>query len=179
VKGATYTNDGKSGGAMSFDGNTQVIAIKNAEDLQLQDFSIMAWVKRGSTEKTSNTWRDTVFFSYGQGGYGFGMRGNGQLFLTKVGYDGAMANCYVKDEDFHHIAMTKKGTKVIFYLDGVAYPAEEYGSQFEFSTDIGVGGRPDLVGGLQGSFLGVIDEVAVFNRPLSDEEIKSIYDSQK
>jgi len=43
-------------------------------------------------------------------------------------------------------------------------------------TGVAVGARPDS---LVASFIGVIDEVAVFNRPLQDDEVKGVYESQK
>ena len=42
--------------------------------------------------------------------------------------------------------------------------------------DIAVGARGDTLGN---SFLGQIGEVEVFNRALSDDEVKGVYDSQK
>jgi hypothetical protein len=177
VHGATYTSEGKIGGAMSFNGDRQAVIIGNPASLQLQDFTIMAWIKRGSLDKaTSQAGRDGHFFCYGHAGYLFGVHPNGQLFLSKIDIDNVPADCEINDETFHHVVVTKKENKVVFYVDGTGHPAPDYDPGFEFNTDVAVGARVDT---FEGCFLGVIDEVAVFNRPLSGDEVKGIYDSQK
>ena len=176
VVGGTYTNEGKIGGAMGFNGDRQEVLIGNPASLQLQNFTIMAWIKRSSTTEVSQHFFCGNVFGYGQMGYTFGIGRDCRLFLSKVQVDGPASALAVQDENFHHIAVTKQGDQVVFYLDGVAEPAITYNTNFEFDTDAAVGCRPD---NLTGSFLGVIDEVAVFNRALSADEVKGIYDSQK
>ncbi len=177
VHGATFTSEGKAGGAMSFNGDKQAIIVGNPVSLRVQDFTIMAWIKRGDLDKaTGNDGMDAVLFGYGHAGYIFGIHPNGQLFLSKDDVDNVPARCGVRDQDFHHVAVTKHGNQIVFYLDGAANPAPEYDPGFEFNSDAAVGARADTMGC---SFLGVIDEVAVFNRPLSGDEVKEIYDSQK
>ena len=182
VHGATRTKDGKKGGAMSFAGaGGEVVTTKNEDKLQNQDFTIMAWVKRGSVEKSSNEWAEGgVIFACGQGGYGFGIYANGGLGLSKIGINGisAPAPCKITDQDFHHVAVTKSGSKVVFYLDGKPYETK-FDTQFQFGTGMGVGARPDIKGPMEACFLGTIDEVAVFSRPLTDDEVKTVYDSKK
>ncbi|HWB59593.1 MAG TPA: LamG domain-containing protein, partial [Chthoniobacteraceae bacterium] len=177
IQGApTYTKEGKVGGAMSFT-DRQVILVKNPANMDLQDFTISAWIKRGSLEKVSNFIEDGVVATCGQNGYGMGLHRDGSIYLCKVGINAVFSPCKINDQDFHHIAVTKKGSTVVFYLDGVAFPANNFDTHFEFGTGFGVGARPD--GGLVATFIGTIDEVTVFNRPLSANEIKDIYDSQK
>jgi hypothetical protein len=176
VHGATYTNDGKMGGAMSFNGEYEAVTAGNPAGLKLQNFSIMAWIKRGSVNKASGTSEDAVIFGYGHGGYILGIHPDGQLFLSKIDFDNVPADCGIQDEDYHHVAVTKQGSKIVFYLDGTAYPASDYDPGFAFVTDAAVGARAD---GLDCSFIGVIDEVMVFNRALSSDEVKGIYDAQK
>ena len=179
VVGAIYTGEGKSGGAMSFNGNGQAVVAGNPASLQLQNFTIMAWVKRGSLTKASKLTTygaNGHFFGYGQGGYIFAMHPTGQLYLGRVGFEEVQSQFAIRDDSFHHAALTKQGSRVVFYLDGVASPATEYDGTFEFGTDAAVGAKAD---NMTGSFMGVIDEVCVFNRELSTDEIKGIYDSQK
>ena len=68
--------------------------------------------------------------------------------------------------------MTKSGTTVVFYLDGVAYSAPEFLSAFSFSSQATIGAWGD---GLEGTFLGSVDDLAVYDRPLSSIEIQAIY----
>jgi hypothetical protein len=69
---------------------------------------------------------------------------------------------------------------MVFFLDGAPFPALDYVTNFEFQTDAAVGSRADcLQGDYDSTFTGAIDEVEVFNRALSADEIKDLYDSQK
>ena len=176
IHGATHISAGQVRGAMSFNGDGQMVIVGNPASLRLQNFTIMAWIKRGATDlvcKTSD-WAD--LFCYCHGGYGFGIHRDGHLFLSKADMDSTFSAGEIHDQAFHHVAVTKQGSKVVFFLDGVAGPATDLNTDFEFDSDASVGGRTDS---FQTTFLGVIDEVAVFNRPLSDEEVKDIYESQK
>lgn len=181
VRGATFTKEGKIGGAMSFNGQSQEVLVGNPSSLRLQDFTIMAWIKRGDPQKVSVPAQDGQIFGYGDQGYILGLHNDGKLFISKVDVGGVFSSCEIHDTDFHHVVLVKKGAKIVFYLDGTAYPAADYGDTFEFHSDAAVGARSDHQDGsfLDGTFLGVIDDVAVFNRALSDDEIKSVYDSQK
>jgi hypothetical protein len=61
---------------------------------------------------------------------------------------------------------------VVFYIDGIAYPAPAYNPGFFFSTVAAIGGRGD---NLDDSFFGSIDEVSFYNRALASNEISAIY----
>src|SRR5262249_25241110 len=78
----------------------------------------------------------------------------------------------ILDTNWHHLAVTKVGPTVVFYIDGVAYSAPNYDPGFIFTTEAAIGCRVD---NMDNSFLGTIDEVAVFNRPLTPAEVQAIY----
>lgn len=177
VIGATHIAAGKVRGALNLDGDGQMIVVGSQENLRLQNFTIMAWIKRSDLEKVCKTsvWADLV--GYPHGGFGFGMLSNGHLYLSKSDFGTAFASVEIHDEAYHHVAVTKDGGKVVFYLDGTAYPAtQDFGQIFVFGADLSVGGRSDS---FQNTFLGTMDEVAVFKRALSEEEVKGVYEAQK
>ena len=184
AQGASYVTEGRGAqGAMSFNGRGQVVRVKSVDKLKLQDFTIMAWIKRGSRTRATYYWPNAAFgspqamiFGFGQGGYSFGIQDDGTIFLQKAGSEGAFSPAKMTDDEFHHIAVTKKGKKITFYVDGAASADYDYDLNFEFNTAAAVGAFPD---NLSGSFLGLLDELAVFNRPLSSDEVKGIYESQK
>lgn len=183
VKGASYVSVGRTAGAMSFNGRgDQAIITKNAGNLKLQDFTIVAWIRRGSRKIVTYEQRMVSFgfpramiFGYGDGGYNLGIQDDGVL-LMDTGVKGVFSSCKITDDAFHQVAVTKKGKSVVFYVDGVAYPADDYDVHFEFNTDVVTGAQPE---NLSATFLGLIDEVTVFNRPLSADEVKEVYESQK
>lgn len=178
VRGCTYTTEGKRGGAMRFTGEGQAILIANPVKLELQDFTIMEWIKRSDVEISAGIKQmgGVGLFGFGQSGYLLGLVSDGRLFLSAVGIGGVYSQSKINDNAFHQVVLTRKGSRVVFYLDGKADPACVYDTHFEFNSDAAVGARADNV---SQTFLGVIDEVAVFNRELSADEIKRIFDSQK
>ena len=147
LAGNTSFGAGKAGQAFSFDGNGDGVLLGKPGSLELQDFTIEAWIKRASASLVSSAAGvDAVFICYGTGGYGFGLdRSGGHPFLSKIGIDlvTPTANVVIVDTSFHHLAVTKSGTSVVFYVDGVAYPAPSYSSIFTFSTGVGLGARGD------------------------------------
>jgi hypothetical protein len=68
----------------------------------------------------------------------------------------------ITDINLHHVAVTKSGSAVVFYVDGVAYPAAAYDPGFTFSEDAFIGGL-----GNNYTFYGTVDEVSVYSRALA------------
>ncbi len=166
---------GEVGQAFSFDGNVQGVSVGNPAGLQLQDFTIEAWVQRASAAQTSSTQGGGVIFGYGAGGYALGLSDNGQLFLGQPGATSSVgASSMITDTNWHHLAVTKVGTTVVFYADGIAYSAPPIDATFSFTTPAGIG---SLGGTFNNSFLGLIDEVSVYNRALAASEIQGIYNA--
>ncbi len=84
----------------------------------------------------------------------------------------------VTDTNFHHYAYVRSGNTHKLLMDGVVVVAS---GAFTGSTG-DTSGLPLAIGAIRGAgftqyFGGVIDEVEVFNRALSDAEIKAIYDA--
>jgi hypothetical protein len=167
--GNTAVVAGKVGQAYSFDGNGDAVAVGNPVALQLQNLTIEAWIRRGTTTAGG------VLFGYGNGGYALGLQTDGHPFLTQVGISQVTASFVVGDTNWHHVAMTKTGTNVVFYLDGDVFPAaSSFGSVFQFNTPAAIGARGD---DFSSGFLGSIDELSIFNRALSSTEVQALYNS--
>ena len=90
--------------------------------------------------------------------------------------NGAFSTAGVTDTNWHHVAVTTSGGTVVFYVDGVPYPYGNYNPTYQFTTSAAISGRADnLNANNNASFLGSIDEVSVYNRALSANEIFAIY----
>jgi len=174
LAGNTTYGTGRVGQAFIFDGSGDGVGVGNPTNLQLQTFTIEAWVKRSSASRASlDPYQSGVIFEGPWGGYGFGLWDDGRPFLTKVGYDNTSPTFAITDTNsFHHVAVTKSGSAVTFYLDGVAQVVGPYNSTFEFGGPAAIGARG---GDYAASFLGSIDEVSVYNRALSAGEIQGIF----
>jgi hypothetical protein len=158
-------------------GNVTGVRLGNPASLQLQTFTIELWAKRASTNRASVPliYDNGAFLHYGDLGYGFGPHNDGRLVLTKVGVGGVYSSALrITDTNFHHVAVTKIGSSVTFYVDGVAEVAAPYDPGFVFNTPVAIGARGT---DMAASFLGTIDELAVYSRALSGAEIQAIYNA--
>ena len=174
LNGAGY-GPGMVGEAFSFTGVYEAIDIGYATNLQIQNFSIEAWVRRFSSSVLTldnNSAHDGGILSYGGAGYGFAIYNDNRLVLTKIYDSGAWSSRTITDTNFHHIAVTKTNSAVTFYIDGTNAGTASYNPGFTFSTHCNIGAIGDFQ---EESFYGAIDEVAAYNRALTSEEIQGIY----
>ena len=172
--GNTAYAAGRVGRAFSFDGDGDAVRISNLASLQLQDFTIEAWIKRGSTTQASLDADGGVILGYGGGGYNLAFSDDGHPFLGKVGVSFVSSTSQITDTNFHHVTVTKAGGTVVFYVDGVGYPAPDYNPGFTFGSQVAIGAQGET---LRNSFLGLIDELDIFNRALTSSEILAIYNA--
>src|SRR5207244_11356359 len=84
VRNTTF-GPGRVGQGFVLDGNSEAVRVGNPANLQLQDFTIEAWVKRASSSSASLSSFIGLVFASGLGGYGLGVGNDGTLVLTKTG----------------------------------------------------------------------------------------------
>jgi len=193
VNQAAYTN-GQVGRSFLFDGNNDGVWVGTNSNLQLQDFTVEAWVMRSDASRVSrDTTADGAIFSVGGDGSGFAfeLRGStaftndiGQLVLAQSQLPSRrlVSSARVADATkWRHVAVTRQGPRVVFYLDGVAYPHPTLATNLNFTFTapafIGAWWNPALPGifNPDHGFWGQIDELAVYNRELTGAEIQAIY----
>jgi hypothetical protein len=176
VNGPTWTA-GKSGQAILFDGVDDVVNIPDATifDFGSGDFSVSAWFKTTSA-------KDHHIINFRQDDNDPHI----ELYLapTPFGYLGthllpgdvriSYETNRVDDGTWHHAAAVLQngltdGYKL--YLDGVLVGTNTYSGSLQDWDTVHIG---DMDAGSR-AFDGAIDEVMVFNRALSDEEISEVY----
>jgi hypothetical protein len=162
--------------AFRLDGIDDHVLIGNPANLQVQNFTIDAWIKLDTLSYAG----DPAILEYGNGGYGFAIvrvnhARSRELFLTKTDVDFVSAGLVISDTNWHHVAVTKNGGTVTFYRDGVgATVPGSYDPGFSFTTNASIGIRQDT---LENAFPGLIDEVEFYNRALSAAEIQAIFNA--
>jgi hypothetical protein len=170
LSGTTRFGPGRIGEGFVFDGNG-VVELGHPAKLQLQDFTVEAWVKRSRTTQTSPTPGGGEILSCGHNGYAIGMTDDGLLYLSAMEVSAVYSSVLITDLQFHHLAVTKSGQSVAFYIDGVFDRKVTYAGTFSFETALAIGGRGDA----GGRFMGTIDELSVHDRALSAQEIQADY----
>ena len=164
--GDTTFGASRVGQGFLFDGSGDAVDVGNPTNLQLQNLTIEAWIKRGSPTVVSlDPYQSANIFACTWGGYALGITDDGRIYLSKVGFSGVYATTPITDTvNFHHLAATKSGNTVMLYVDGIGESVGPYNPGFTFGGPSAIGTRgSDYVR----TFLGRIDEVSIYNRALS------------
>lgn len=194
VYGATATTDrfGSSNKAMSFDGSNDYIIVDGTdEDLRITgDITISMWVKRTGT---INDTKQLVICSADETAksletnflYSFGISHNGTSTFFIHHYDsgsGEQVNfSYVPPlNEWNHICVVRDSslTKVKLYVNGVFYAEGYYSNNAQKASSgnlqkLRIGGAGSWWS--DSSFEGDIDDVRIYNRVLTSDEIWQIY----
>ena len=181
VFGAKWVSEGKFGGAYQFSitNLTDRIVIPNSDLLNPDSVTVSAWIKTADSDGFWNRiadkdWRNGYCLSLGGDYKGKSHRGKLQFECSK-GY--IESNRVLNDNQWHHVAATYDGHVVHCYVDGADknHPVEKPGPLGKTTWDLWIGNSEVDYG--TGEFLGFdgrIDEVRIYNRPLSPAEIKAL-----
>jgi hypothetical protein len=194
IHGATWTT-GIVGGAVSFDGLDDFVDCGNDTSLDLQNLTLEAWAKvegytwSGLTDDYAmiigkGAWRQYWIYFFHNVTYPnslwFGGRATATSYLGEVG-----ANNVVELGSWHHVVGTFDGTYLKVYIDGELVDCDtDYDVESCICTPVSgnlhVTDVPLTIGKIShpsfpGYFWGTIDEVAIYNRALTPEEIQQHY----
>ena len=157
----------REGSALEFDGIDDVLECGDSEDLNLTEkVSVEAWVYHRGLPRSN-----TSIIQKGRG-YSLGTGYGGEFLFA--------GRCQTPDlllSDFwHHMVGIFDGETIAFYLDGNlidhAEPTEK-GALPDSKDDPLVMASPDA----DTIFKGMLDDVRIYNRPLSREEVKEHFEA--
>lgn len=171
-----WTNDGKFGGALEFDGASK-IEVPHSDSLNLdKEITLEIWFKTKVPQKG----RFLIYKIHSGGGrnYEWGIylttdstntsmyvvKPNDEVKAVSIGGD-------YKDNNWHFLAGTYDGETVKCYVDG-ALKKEDWEAEIRTGTD------PVVIGTWGGNyFTGVLDEARICNVTLTEEQLKSDYEN--
>lgn len=177
--------DGKYGKAIKMTSEADHVEVAHSDSLVFENgITLMAWSLIEKWIGSGDQWIDKGAHSAKPTGFGI-MIYTSSSFYFMIGDGSARQDLTFPAEgkipvgiEWHHIAATYDGKKMIAYSDGEIIGEREAGFKPSCTSDkplyIGSGvDRP------QYTFDGAIDEVAVFKRALSQDEIKRAMEGLK
>lgn len=189
VHGARLTEDrfGNSGHAYLIDG-LNAISLDHRVFNGLGDFTVSIWLNfvklnadgqrpmNSILTAANDTFDNEVLFWYG---FHF------HSFIIEVKKPGRIIfnNSQIEEKRWHHVVLIRKGPVTRFYLDGVLVDEKKITDETIAVARNGLilGQEQDRVGGgfaLNQNLSGKVDDLYVYNRALSQDEIKKLYESQ-
>ena len=180
ITGATWTSSGKYGKALVFDGGDYVNCGNDGSLSIASNISISMWIKVNSfgtyyASHLINRWTGTTdanYVLYFFGNYsGNNNQGKLTMYANRGGAWSSVSSVYTITElgKWYHIAWEySSSTGGQLYIDGVAYGSRVGSGVLATNTT----GSTKID---SGSFNGTIDEVRIYNRTLTQDEITSLY----
>jgi hypothetical protein len=206
--GITWMDQGKVGRAASFDGIDDYIAVVPKSDVSaIEDVTVSVWtyLQDWKSQPGGKTDRQYIFDGHS---HSSSIRNAFYRDGCSVFYDGTTTTeeiwsgvYYYKSKggmsgsfgapikgQWHHVVYMRRGNTGYTYLDGeLVKPSKELGHKTSEPLDmqhtwfIGTfsGNNPSYGSRINYSFHGLMDEVMVWTRALSEGEIKQVYNLQK
>jgi hypothetical protein len=185
TNGPTVT-PGKVGQALQFDGVNDSVSIADPVseilDFGTGDFSASAWIKTTESDvqnciiskaPSSSGFR----FGFGSDGRPYYLIGDGTTY--KEGHIGALYA--LNNGSWHHLVINYLNSTdtINAYVDGAFFATDTFSSSIGSISNT----QPLRIGAMNvtfgGVFAGSIDEVRIYNRALTTDEISSLYNSGK
>jgi len=186
VSGAAHTSSGKFGGAFDFDGVDDYIVIPDDSSLEHSAISSCLWMNIQGDGSAAN---GNYILSKGRQdsqphiSYLIAYDPNVDTIYCAFGLDGTIRSIdsktlFTPPSGWIHVCCTYDGSDILLYIGGV----EDVGGSYSGTIDYGLEVDDLHIGdcgqaGEERRFDGFIDEVSVWNRALSSDEISSLYDS--
>lgn len=178
-----WVEDGKFGGALSFEGNTSWIEVPDHPSLQFkegQDFTVAAYIKTNMSggdppmivAKNYQPAQMLPWYALYYANQSKNLDGHVSFFLRDQANTSfhIASSSLISDDEWHHVAGTRKGGTIKLYVDGVA-EAEMGGAD----CDVGTSEAPLHINGhLDRWLIGVFDEIVLVRRALTDSEIEAL-----
>jgi hypothetical protein len=173
---ATTTRNGKFGKAFTFDGSGDYVDVGQTPSLNVSYITLSAWVKYNSVVpfgtiigRDDSTNRDWAFYQLNANTLRFFVFTSGTAKIKDVTFSPVVGQWY-------YLSGTYNGSDVIVYINGTDQGSHTLTSGVIDKDPVNIQIGDDLS---HSEFNGSIDEVMIFNRSLSDNEIAQLYNTSR
>lgn len=185
MNGATWTT-GNIGAGLSFDGINDYINLGDILDAGSGNMTVTAWVKFGALNANQkiaikshslSPWLSWQLQLWGSQPQTNGVEPMFTLATTDIGYYSAGYWGEISADTWYHISGVKNGNSLLFYLNGTTN--DTWSDTISGTVQNGDGSLWIGSGwnGTDEPFNGVIDDVRIYNRALTSEEIYALYNT--
>ena len=175
--GPKWVSEGRGDGALSFNGN-HYISLPPSPSLDLTgDLTLATWINA----KEAGMVLIGGYQSFGStAGYGLGIgddsdtyegHNNKVVYWTGAHGNWVAGNTEMNDGTWHHVAVVVSGDTATFYVDGELDGNADTVAPTSYRGRRAIGARSNGRDGV----VGMMDEVYIFSRALSEEEIMGLY----
>jgi len=168
-----WVKEGKFGGAMRFDAVDDIIKIPMTIDYD--EITVMCWViEKGSPVRPRIVSNDHTDVSNKGFQLMYNTAGSGSWFDIGTGAHTAATFAYVAEiGEWYHYTGTYDGSAVRAFIDGeqMVETGGASGEILDSAIDVHIGSSTYAI---SDALKGVLDEVAIFNKALGEEDIQSI-----
>ncbi len=176
IYGATFV-DGKFRKALSFDGDGYVNIGKISQITSNSDWTVAFWMRSAAAENYRNPF-DANFVGEGNNQGPRFEQNNLKGFRLYIGttVENYQSHAYtdaLRANTWYHIVAVRSGNSLIGYFDGMQsfYKSCTLCPQSFSNVNIGRGFSTSP----ERWFIGIVDDVRIYNRALTTEEIKALY----
>jgi hypothetical protein len=171
ISAASWASTGKYGRALSFNGTSSVVVVRDSTSLDLTGgMTLEAWVRPAAT---MSGWRN-VLRKERAGGWVYRLAANSDVNRPALSIYATVqrtlsAGAALQPGTWTHIAATYDGRYHRLYINGLLAGTQSQSGPIRTSS-----GALQIGGNLTGNlFKGLIDEIRVYNRALSVTEIRA------
>ena len=177
VVGPAKWVDGKFEGGLQFDGQSVWVQVADNDSLVLEELTMVAWANMKSSQGAR--WQSIMMKGQNPRNYLLCVDKDTQklqISITKGAPDawgGPIAGPEITDEEWHHLAgVIGQDTGLAIYTDGIKVGQEAYAAPSLNANPAVLRIGDGSAGGHQVD--GILDEVAIFNVPLEEDDIVDI-----
>jgi len=184
-----WVKDGHQGGAASFGPTNSYITVPDRTKLNPDVLTLSVWIK---TSNKDGAWRRIFDKGYDEG-YALTMGGDnkgggswqGQVCLRAGKAFVYSGGVQVTDGKWHHVVGTFDGEDAKLFVDGDLARTSRWAGKVPRTTyNLTIGenrskfGSAAFMNAVGASFNGLMDDVMMFNRALSDDEVQTLFKAQ-
>jgi len=183
--GATWSSSGKFSGAFTYDGTNDFINVSipsgSTLDIDSNPMTIAAWIKPNtvSAQQAVIARGKSDGVAAGNDGYGLWINSSGKINVGSFGGGNFDGNSVLPANTWYHVAVIINGASSALYINGLDNtPTSHAVNVVASSQPLKIGASRNLTDTADMRFFnGSIDELAIWNRSLSSQEIQSLYSS--